>query len=545
MRGGFRAWARCVLWLVAVLAVCLAVLPPTIAGTSSIAVRAWQVHPTIYIDSDANFTANATKSGVTSGRGTPADPYVIQGWNIIAAPAIGIWIRYTTASFVIRDVRVHDGNATHHEGIFLQGVSNGTIDRVTADGNREGIRIDGSNGVAVTASTLSWNQATGVTILNSKNVLVRGNVATGAAQCGISMSDVSNASVLANQVSGSKYGIRLDNVSGAMVSGNEAKLNYVGISLLGLRGTGTVTNNTLIRNSNAGLEATSTGPVDLTWNNVSANGVRGFYLYRWTGVIHHNHFGLYQSSWDADVQNWDAGYPTGGNWWADYRGLDRCSGPAQDICPKPDGFGDTPMLVDGGSRDRYPRIFADRPPTARCTLTPASPLVYEPVAFDASMSSDPDGRVVDFAWDFGDGVKASGMLVRHAFAAPGAYHVTLDIMDNGSGTDRAVQDLVVQAPVPVVPPLSEGQILLGVAFGPALIAFLVTAVLVGRMNRRKTLPVKATPPPRAQRPVPPRAPARAVQRSTSVPRPGRFCPKCGTPATKGSVCVKCGALLRT
>jgi len=39
------------------------------------------------------------------------------------------------------------------------------------------------------------------------------------------------------------------------------------------------------------------------------------------------------------------------------------------------------------------------------------------------------------------------------------------------------------APVPVVYPLSDGQVLLAVAFGPALIAFLVTAVLVGRMNR--------------------------------------------------------------
>jgi ribosomal protein L32 len=101
------------------------------------------------------------------------------------------------------------------------------------------------------------------------------------------------------------------------------------------------------------------------------------------------------------------------------------------------------------------------------------------------------------------------------------------------------------APVSVVHPLSEGQILLGVALGPALVAFVVTGVLVARMNRRKRIPPTRSPPPRSRRPVPPRAPSRAVQGTTSVSRPLRFCPKCGTPAMKGSVCLKCGALLRS
>jgi hypothetical protein len=105
------------------------------------------------------------------------------------------------------------------------------------------------------------------------------------------------------------------------------------------------------------------------------------------------------------------------------------------------------------------------------------------------------------------------------------------------------------APVPVVYPLSEGQVLLAFAFGPALVAFLVTAVLVGRASRRKRIPAKRSPPVRSQRPVPPRAapraPSRAVQGTNTVRRPVRFCPRCGTPATKGSVCMKCGALMRS
>jgi hypothetical protein len=113
------------------------------------------------------------------------------------------------------------------------------------------------------------------------------------------------------------------------------------------------------------------------------------------------------------------------------------------------------------------------------------------------------------------------------------------------------------APIPVVYPLSQGQVMLLFGVGPALIAFFVTGVLVARMNRRRTLvtakkvvttkrlPSGRAPPPRSPRPAPPGAPAKAVRGSDPVRRPVRFCPRCGTPAPKGSVCLKCGALLRS
>src|SRR6267378_7157164 len=369
MRGGFRAWAGRFLWMVMLVAVIVAMPPPAMAGTASIAPTALQVHPPIYIQGNAGFTM---KNGVTSGTGTPADPYVIQGWDINASAARGISILNTSASFVIRDLRVHDSNASY-EGIYLAGVSNARIERVTSERNREAIRIQG-------------------------NVVTGGNIGA------IAMKDDADVTISGNQLWSAKYGIWLYSVYRTTVS----------------------------------------------WNNVSDNGVYGFYLYLWNGVIHHNTFGRYQRAWDPEGQNWDAGYPTGGNWWVDYRGLDRCSGPAQDICPKQDGFGDIPMLVDGGSRDRYPRIFPDKPPTARFTMTPVPPFVFEPVTFNASTSSDPDGRVVDFTWDFGDGTKGSGMVVLHAFVTPGAHPVTLDVMDNGSGIDHAAQDLSVQ-PLDFVP----------------------------------------------------------------------------------------------
>jgi PKD repeat protein len=56
--------------------------------------------------------------------------------------------------------------------------------------------------------------------------------------------------------------------------------------------------------------------------------------------------------------------------------------------------------------------------------------VGETHRFDASLSRDPDGRIVSTIWDFGDGTRASGTVVPHAFHRPGVYRVTLTVLDD-------------------------------------------------------------------------------------------------------------------
>lgn len=72
----------------------------------------------------------------------------------------------------------------------------------------------------------------------------------------------------------------------------------------------------------------------------------------------------------------------------------------------------------------------NKPPVAAMSLAPASgdaPLV---VTGDASASSDPDGTVESYAWDFGDGTTAAGVQATHTFANPGEYTVTLTVRDD-------------------------------------------------------------------------------------------------------------------
>jgi PKD repeat protein len=51
------------------------------------------------------------------------------------------------------------------------------------------------------------------------------------------------------------------------------------------------------------------------------------------------------------------------------------------------------------------------------------------VNFDASPSYDPDGNIVLYEWDFGDGGTATGKIVAHTFAQRGTYLVTLTVTD--------------------------------------------------------------------------------------------------------------------
>jgi PKD repeat protein len=166
---------------------------------------------------------------------------------------------------------------------------------------------------------------------------------------------------------------------------------------------------------------------------------------------------------------WDNGYPGGGNYWSHYDGLDRCSGPAQNVCTGGDGLGDSPLDVYPSSVDRYPMIkpigLPSVPPVAVIAADPRTVEVGQGVFFDGLGSSDEDGSVVEFAWDFGDGETGNGSSVTHGFAVLGTHTVTLTVRDNSYEYDSAIVEVSVTAP-PVIPmivvtgpqPLYVGQL---------------------------------------------------------------------------------------
>jgi len=91
----------------------------------------------------------------------------------------------------------------------------------------------------------------------------------------------------------------------------------------------------------------------------------------------------------------------------------------------------------------------DQDPTASFTYTPTFPAVGAPVYFDASGSSDPEGIITRYEWDFNnDGtVDATGLTARHAFTSAGQHQVKLTVVDGGGNEDSDLQIISAQ-PIP-------------------------------------------------------------------------------------------------
>ncbi len=85
--------------------------------------------------------------------------------------------------------------------------------------------------------------------------------------------------------------------------------------------------------------------------------------------------------------------------------------------------------------------------------------VGESTLFDASPSRDPDGKIVEYSWDFGNGQRGTGMRIPYAFHEPGSYTVTLSVRDNSQATSGIASDHVtVRVNAPPVAEAGENQV---------------------------------------------------------------------------------------
>ncbi|MCS7313645.1 MAG: PKD domain-containing protein, partial [Acidobacteria bacterium] len=76
-------------------------------------------------------------------------------------------------------------------------------------------------------------------------------------------------------------------------------------------------------------------------------------------------------------------------------------------------------------------------PTPRLNFSPQTPVVGQPVFFNAGGSFDPTSPIVRYIWDFGDGGGAEGFATTHTYSQIGVFTVTL-IVINDRGCDNSV-----------------------------------------------------------------------------------------------------------
>jgi len=103
--------------------------------------------------------------------------------------------------------------------------------------------------------------------------------------------------------------------------------------------------------------------------------------------------------------------------------------------------------VDSSLRPQLAVTFVNLPPEAEAN-GPYDGSEGSAIAFSSAGSSDADGSLVSFQWDFGDGNTATGANASHTYSDDGTYTVTLAVTDDrgATATDTATVTVSNAAP---------------------------------------------------------------------------------------------------
>ncbi len=88
----------------------------------------------------------------------------------------------------------------------------------------------------------------------------------------------------------------------------------------------------------------------------------------------------------------------------------------------------------------------NRAPTASFTATPATGQAPLAVSFNGSASSDPDGSIASYRWEFGDGGTATGVQATRTYATAGTFTARLTVTDNAGAIATTTRQITVTAP---------------------------------------------------------------------------------------------------
>jgi parallel beta-helix repeat protein len=251
--------------------------------------------------------------------------------------------------------------------------------------NGHGIFLDDSDGWVISGNTIMNNDGNGIDLQGSNNNIISNNTILENDDGIHFWGECKNNTIIYNNVSNNKYhGINFrwgsyeNNITGNYIysnkmtgiymfhysDGNNITGNIVssnslsGIVIIDLCSRNNIKGNYVSSNNENGIHIESFS----SWNNITNNNVLnnscGILIQAESPNNHIYHNNIIKNTNQAydDTNNgnkWDNGYPSGGNFWSDYTGIDYFSGPGQNISGS-DGIGDTPYVIDSDSRDNYP-----------------------------------------------------------------------------------------------------------------------------------------------------------------------------------------------
>jgi len=303
----------------------------------------------------------------------------ISGSNITNNDRIGVFFGRGSSSSIVSGNNITNSNSY---GIYLDESSNVTVSGNYITNNKYGIYLDGSSNVTLRNNTITdsdhWNFGViGTPLSHFIHDVDESNTVNGKPiYYWVNHRDM--------KVPSDAGYVALINSTNVTVEGAELKNNDQGI-LLAYTTNSQVTNNN-ITNNGYGVRPTWSSNITFSRNNIS-NNFRGIWL-SWSPFItfsenniidNEEGIGFYASSGNRMYHNnfinntwhlspysissnvWDNGYPSGGNYWSGYTGVDEKSGPNQDQLGS-DGIGDTPYVIDGNNNDSYPLMKPWTPP---------------------------------------------------------------------------------------------------------------------------------------------------------------------------------------
>jgi len=268
----------------------------------------------------------------------------------------------------IRDIEIRG----FYQGILIYNFSRGNdVFGIRAIDNwYGGICVDSSANNNITGNAIV-NGMEGIILSGSENNLVSGNNIKGSEFYGLNLISTSNNWVENNEISNCGWhGIKLWMAScNNTIDGNNVTDCKVGIEVSYSSNNNTVSANCLSMNRIVGVvigfRIPESGPDwggaadnHIIENNVTSNNLGIELIYSKNNTVFHNNIEENNASVaiiGSYVNTWDDGYPSGGNCWSDYAGVDEKSGSCQNETGS-DGIGDAAYAIDANNVDHYPLV---------------------------------------------------------------------------------------------------------------------------------------------------------------------------------------------
>ena len=93
-----------------------------------------------------------------------------------------------------------------------------------------------------------------------------------------------------------------------------------------------------------------------------------------------------------------------------------------------------------------PNPFENKAPISSFTMSETTATTGTQISFDGSASSDSDGNITNYNWNFGDSNVAVGSTVTHKYTNPGSYTVKLTVTDNSGASNTSSKTIKINQP---------------------------------------------------------------------------------------------------